>query len=138
MTVKTHYLATGLTALLTLMLFVLGLRMLLLPKIALFSHWPYYLLPKGPLLLCLALATAWFRHHVTRTLMWLGLRLHRWLSALSLLLALGADGLLHVLYIPHAEGWWIPLVGGGAAASALGAWFKKEKKAPPAQEVEHG
>lgn len=79
-----------LTLLLTLTLFVLGLQMLILPQTTLFSYWSYYLLPKEPVLLCIALAAAWFRRHVARALLWLGVKLHRWLSALSLLAALSA------------------------------------------------
>jgi hypothetical protein len=126
-------LATFMVAILTAGLFVLGVQMLTLPKITLFSHWPYYMLPKGPIILILSVLLAWFHKPAARFLMWLGRKIHRWLSMLLMVAALGADGLLHLFSIPHVEGWWLPLLGSSAAASAIHALLHTHKNKNPQQ-----
>lgn len=47
---------------------------------------------------------------------------------LSVILVFIAEPLLHLMHIPHPEGWWIPLLfGGGAAAEACSHVTKKSK-----------
>jgi hypothetical protein len=126
-------LATLMVAILTAGLLVLGVQMLTLPKITLFSHWPYYMLPKGPIVLILSVLLAWFHKPAAHFLIWLGRKIHRWLSMLLVIAALGADGLLHLFSIPHVEGWWLPLLGSGAAATAIHALLHKHKNEPSQQ-----
>lgn len=114
-----HKIATCLTAILTVLLFVLGMQMLTLPAITLFKQFPYYILPKGPAVLVLALLAAWFRSHVTQAILWLGGKIHRWLTLLAALGIASSEGALHFFSIPHPEGWWIPLLGCGAIASVV-------------------
>lgn len=120
----------SLTAFLTLGLLVLGLYMLSLPDITLFRVWPYYLLPKPEILLGVAVLLAWFRVHAANALIWLGMKAHRWLSTLLMVGVMSADGLLHLFSIPHIEGWWLPLLGSGVAASAINALLHTHKNKP--------
>ena len=59
---------------------------------------------------------------------WIFAKMYRWLSAALVSLALGFDGIMHLLNIPHVEGWWLPLCGGGAALGGTMVWWEKRKK----------
>ena len=48
-------------------------------------------------------------------------------SAIIVSLALGADTLMHVLNVPHIEGWWIPVVSGSSAFAGLRVWFRRKR-----------
>ncbi len=45
-------------------------------------------------------------------------------SFLSLGAALGAETLMHLLNIPHVEGWWIPIASGSTAVTGISSWFR--------------
>ena len=53
---------------------------------------------------------------------------HQWISGLLVDGELGIDGLMHMLNIHHMEGWWIPVVGGGAVATGANAWIRSWRK----------
>ncbi len=108
-------------------LFALGLYMAFLPAITLFRVWPYYLLPPPEMVMALGVLVALFHKHAAHGLLWIAAKLHRIFSSLFLIMALGADGLLHVLSIPHMEGWWLSLLGSSALITALSVWVQKNK-----------
>jgi hypothetical protein len=108
-------------------LFALGLYMTFLPAITLFRVWPYYLLPPPEVVMVLGILVALFHKHAALGLLWIAAKLHRIFSSLFLIMALGADGLLHVLSIPHMEGWWLSLLGSSVLISALSVWVQKNK-----------
>lgn len=70
----------------------------------------------------------YFRQPAAENIRWFAARVHRWLSAIFLSALFGLESLLHVLGIPHMEGWWIPLLGSGALFSAIAIWFGKWKR----------
>lgn len=109
-------------------LLAFGLYMSSLPPITLFRQWPYYLLPEPKIVMGLGVIIAILHHWAAQALLWIAAKLHRIFSSLFLLLALGADGLLHIFSIPHMEGWWLSLVGGSVVISAAyTAWLTKWK-----------
>jgi hypothetical protein len=108
-------------------LFALGLYMAYLPAITLFRVWPYYLLPPPEVVMALGILIALFHKYAALGLLWIAAKLHRIFSSLILIVALGADGLLHVLSIPHMEGWWLSLLGSSALITALSVWVQKHK-----------
>lgn len=108
-------------------LFALGLHMVSLPAIMLFRVWPYYLLPPPLVVMALGIIIALLHRYAALGLLWIAAKLHRIFSSLILILALGVDGLLHMLSIPHIEGWWLSLVGGSAIMTAFSVWCEKHK-----------
>lgn len=65
---------------------------------------------------------------VLRGISWLFREIYRWISVLLMLMAVSIDGVMHLLSIPHMEGWWVPVLGGGAFASGLLAWLHQWRK----------
>lgn len=136
---KSQFIAKIAVALIVTALLFFGLQLLTIPKIFMLTHRPDSILPyEGPVLVTLAALLAWFREWAANKLVWLCLETHRLASSLIAAAVVGAEGFMHAFNIPQIEGWWIPLVSGGAAAT-FGVWFKKSKKVPPApQEAKHG
>ena len=60
--------------------------------------------------------------------LWLREKIYRWLSVITAAFCCGIDGMMHVLNIPHAEGWWLPVVGGSAFVGAGAKWLRKSPK----------
>lgn len=108
-------------------LFALGFYMAFLPAITLFRVWPYYLLPPPEVMMVMGIIVALFHKCASLGLLWIAAKLHRIFLSLILIFALGADGLLHVLSIPHIEGWWLSLLGSSALITALSVWVQKYK-----------
>lgn len=106
---------------------LLGIHMASLSAISLFRQWPYYLLPEPKTLWFLAVLLVWLRNKAASYLLWIAAKLHRTISLLLLVAALGADGLLHIFSIPHMEGWWVSLIGSSAALSAVHIWIQKQR-----------
>lgn len=77
----------------------------------------------------LAVVLAAYARAAAQKLLWVCGALHRWVSTLLMVAALGMDGLMHVLDIPHPEGWWLPMLGSGAVASFIAGMLHKKKKA---------
>ena len=109
-------------------LLILGLQFLTIPKIFMLINRPgSILLYEGPVLISLAVLLAWFREWATCKLLWLFEEMHRWLSGIIITAAVSLEGVMHVVGIPHVEGWWIPLIGGGSLAT-LSIWLQKWRK----------
>jgi len=125
---KIHTLALALVALAIAGFLYLGLQILTAPKVFLLAR-PLFAY-EGPVLVVLAAVLAWFREWAARKLVWLFMEIHRLISTLVMAAVIGAEGFMHAFSIPHIEGWWIPLVSGGAAAT-LGAWFRISRKKNP-------
>ena len=126
---KIHILAQTIIALTIAGLLYLGFQMLSVPKIFLLVQRPYPILAyEGPILVAMAVGLAWFREWLAHRLVWIFMEIHRLISALLIMAVVGAEGFMHAFNIPHLEGWWIPLVGGGAAATAITSWLRKWKK----------
>lgn len=51
------------------------------------------------------------------------MQVQRWLSALAMLAVVWAEATMHLFNIPHMEGWWVPLLGGGFISGVVG-WVK--------------
>lgn len=103
----------------------LGLKWFALPPIYRLAYTksplaPYY----GHTLMILAIALAWFHQWAAHFLRWLGGTLHRLLSSLLVIGALGLDATMHLFSIPHLEGWWLPLLSGSAIAG-IGTWLHR-------------
>ena len=47
-------------------------------------------------------------------------------SFLMVSVALGAETLMHLLSIPHMEGWWLPIASGSSALTGIGAWVRRK------------
>lgn len=123
-----HIAATSIIALTVIGLFVWGMQLLTIPKIFMLAQRPYpFFEYQGPFLMALAILLAWFREWAAQKLLWLCLEIHRLASALAMAALVGAEGFMHAFSIPHVEGWWIPLLSGGIAAT-IGAWMHQSKK----------
>lgn len=105
-----------------------GFYMLTLPDIARFRQWPYYMLPRGEVLIATATLLALFCKQAALYILWLSNKVYRVVAALSVIALIGVDGLLHVFSIPHVEGWWLPLASSLIAASGISAWIEKYRK----------
>lgn len=125
---KKNQFALIFTLVMALMVAVFGLYMLTLPDITRFRQWPYYILPRGEVIVAVAILLVVFCRKVSRHLLWIGHKIYRVIAALLIFALIGADGLLHVLSIPHMEGWWLPLASSLIAASGVSAWVGKNKK----------
>ena len=125
---KQHKITLLLTLLLALMLITLGLYILTLADIVRFRQWPYYMLPRGEIIIAVGIALALLCKQVSHYLLWIGNKLYRVIAALLVVALIGADGLLHVFSIPHMEGWWLSLASSLIAASGVSAWVEKVKK----------
>ncbi len=90
------------------------------------AHFPY----QAQLFFALALLLVCFYRRAVQGVLWVCREVYRLLSMALLFVALMIEGGLHLFHIPHVEGWWIPLIGGGAAASGAGAWawFRQWRK----------
>ena len=58
----------------------------------------------------------------------LRLKLYGALSGLVVAAVMGLESVMHALNIPHVEGWWAPLLGGGICLGTGAAWQKWRKK----------
>ena len=85
---------------------------------------------QGHFLLSVASALAWFHHQAEQGLLWLGGKMQRCVSALMLSGFLLADGGMHLLNIPHMEGWWMPLMSGAAIAGGVATRLRQRIKKP--------
>jgi len=78
--------------------------------------------------IALALLLAVLHRPVARGILWLGQEIHRLASVAMMFGVVAMDGSMHLLNIPHMEGWWLPLFGGSAVISSLGAWLHQWRK----------
>jgi hypothetical protein len=92
-------------------------------------HYPL-LRYQGYILVACAVLLAWFHSWAAMKILWICEKLHRWLSALMMLGAIWIEATMHIFNIPHIEGWYMPIVGGSAFASAITVWIQKWKKKP--------
>jgi|GEM_PF-6849589 len=67
----------------------------------------------GQILVLLSVALAFFHKPAANVLIWLFHKMHRWLSLLLMSCVAGSEALMHILNIPHIEGWWLPMLEGG-------------------------
>ena len=123
--------ALSAVALLDAILLWWGLELLFIPPIYKLArmHSPllYY---EGHILILLSVLLAWCRGWAAEKVMWLCKEIHRWASALMVLGALAIDGSMHLLGIPHIEGWWLPLLGSSAFITGMSAWLHGWRKKP--------
>lgn len=71
----------------------------------------------------LAILLAYFHRWAAEKLLWLGEKIHRWISTLLMMGMVGIEAFMHILSIPHLEGWWLPIFGGSAFITGITAWF---------------
>ena len=83
---------------------------------------------QGYVIIGLAVALAWFRDWAAYKILWLAEKLHRWISALAMLAVVWAEGTMHILSIPHMEGWWVPILGGGSLFTSMATYLGKWRK----------
>ena len=74
-------------------------------------------------IIALAVSLAIFHRWAAYKVLWLGEKLHRWISALAMLGIIWIEATMHLLSIPHMEGWWIALFS-GSMASGITAWIR--------------
>ena len=123
MNINTYICAKLAVALLLLAMLWWGLHLAFLPPIYRIAR-PDALV-EGYVLLGLSLVLLLFFRSAVHRLLWMAQEMHRIVSALLVMAALGVDGLMHAFSIPHMEGWWLPLLGSGALASAIAGWLQK-------------
>lgn len=85
---------------------------------------------QGPILIALAVAVAWFHCSTANALLWVCGEVRRWASALMVMGVVIIDGSMHLLSIPHMEGWWLPIFGGSAFITGMSAWLHQWRKKP--------
>ncbi len=124
---NTPYLCASLAfALLIVALIWWGLHLIFLPPIYQLAR--PEILYEGYVLLAAALLLLVFYRRLVKRFSWLMEELHRAVSALLVMTALSIDGLMHAFSIPHMEGWWLPLLGSGALASAISGWVYRLRR----------
>lgn len=95
------------------------------------SHPGHLELPyMGELFIVLGALLAWFHEAAAIKLIWIGAKAYRLASGLAVAAVVGTEGLMHIFSVPHPEGWWMPIMSGGAAAT-VGLWLKKWKRREP-------
>lgn len=123
-----YVIATSVIALLVAELLFLGFQTLGRVKLFQLMHVPYrFLGHSGTLLILLASALAWFHEWAARMLVGLVLEVYRRIATFIMLAVIGAEGFMHIFSLPHLEGWWAPLLGSSAIATAVTAWFHRSK-----------
>ncbi|MFN5351847.1 MAG: hypothetical protein ACK5BE_04445 [Alphaproteobacteria bacterium] len=80
----------------------------------------------GYLLVFLACLLVIFYRWLVNKIIWLSQEVYRLVSAIIMVLMVGIEGALHFFSIPHIEGWWIPMLGGGLITTVV-AYFHKLK-----------
>ena len=124
-------LARFLVALMVAVLLVSALRWLDMPPLyRMVRAHDGLLFYQGHFLLVLVLVLAWFHAFAEQCILWLGAKLRRWATALLMSALLLADGGMHLLNIPHMEGWWLPLMGGSAVLGGIVTWLRQRFKKP--------
>lgn len=78
---------------------------------------------RGYTIIALAVSLAIFHRWAASKILWLGEKLHRWISALMMMGMVIIDGSMHLLSIPHMEGWWLPIFGGSVFITGVSAWL---------------
>lgn len=99
-----------------------GIAWLDVPPIYRLTH-NTMLLYRGYAIIALAVSLAIFHRWAAHKMLWLGEKLHRWISALAMLGIIWIEATMHLLSIPHMEGWWIALFS-GSMASGVAAWIR--------------
>lgn len=128
MRIITHHWALLLLIALVLGFVAVGIVWLDVPPIYRLAHNTPFILYRGYIALALAGVLACAHRWVINKILWLSVQIHRWLSALAMLSVVGIDATMHVLNIPHMEGWWIPLLGGSGLVSSSFLWLKRKKQ----------
>lgn len=82
---------------------------------------------QGEILIAIAAFIFCFQRWLSQKLVWVFQGIYRLASLLMLVTVGGLEGLMHILSIPHMEGWWIPLLGSSALMGGMVAWFKSFK-----------
>ena len=82
----------------------------------------------GYILVMVAVMLAWFHDYVPEGLLWVCRSIHRLLSSLLIMGIVGIEMVLHLLNVPHLEGWWLPIFSGSAAFTGVLAWIHKLRK----------
>ena len=106
-----------------LVIFILGISFLNIPLVYKLTTNNPLILYKGYLLIALSMALAWKHRWLESKLAWAVEKIHRTLSTILIILALGIDGLMHIFNIPHIEGWWISIIAGSSFLTWLSAGF---------------
>ncbi len=79
-------------------------------------------------LIGLGLLAAALNKYAVRGLEWLLNKIYRAVSFILMLGVLFSESVLHLLNVPHVEGWWIPILGSSVFATATAAWIYKFRK----------
>lgn len=83
---------------------------------------------RGYAAMLIALVLVCFNRQIVNGAVWISERMYRWISMLTVLGVIWMEAAMHMLNIPHVEGWWMPIIGGGSALSASMAWRKIKRK----------
>jgi amino acid transporter len=103
--------------------FILGISFLNIPLVYKLTTNNPLILYKGYLLIALSLVLVWKYKWLENKLVWAVEKVHRALSSILIIIALGIDGLMHIFNIPHMEGWWISIIAGSTFLTWLTAGF---------------
>ena len=128
---KSHLLAITTIGFLLIGLVVWGSELLFIPPVIkqarLHSTFWYY---QGYLLIAVAILLLCFHRLAIKKIMWIYQEVHRWMSALMMMGVVMIDSSMHLLSIPHMEGWWLPIFGGSAFITGMSAWLHQWRKKP--------
>ncbi len=122
----TQHWAVLLLILLVLCLVALGVMWLDVPPIYRIAHHAPFMVYRGYVALGLAALLVCAHRWVIGKMMWLSAQIYRWVSALTMLGVVGIDATMHLLNVPHMEGWWLPLIGGSGLISSSLLWLKQK------------
>lgn len=126
MRVSMHHWPLLLVIILVLCLVAVGMMWLDVPPIYRLAHHAPFMVYRGYMALGLASLLVCTHRWVIGKMLWLSMHLHRWVSALAMLGVVGIDASMHILNIPHTEGWWVPLIGGSGLISSSLLWLKQK------------
>jgi hypothetical protein len=113
--------------LLAFFLFGLGCYSMTLPNITRFMQWPFYMIPRGEILILASFLLVLFCGQCANFILFVSRKLSHLLAFLLVFMLIGADGIFHMLSIPHIEGWWLPLASALLTGNGIIQWLKKYK-----------
>lgn len=89
---------------------------------------------KGHLLILLAIILAFKHQLLENKLIWVADKIHRAISAIAVLGIIGIEGIMHILSMPHIEGWWVSIIASSSLFSLIYTKFCSHFSKQPCNE----
>lgn len=109
------YIPHTLVLLTILSMIFFGFANLLSPSYIQVASDNYFVKYQGYIFIFIGFCLIPFYFWLVEKIIWLSQEIYRFISTIIMFFILGIEGAMHFLNIPHVEGWWIPLLSGGAA-----------------------